>query len=65
MCTVYAAENLTGVGLSLIDLGGGMRSSSMQLQMFGMNLLQRAEWQGYTAFLWWQNKTAAISEQRS
>lgn len=38
--------------------GGG--SSSMRLQMFGTNLLQRAEWQGCTAFLLggWQNKTA-------
>lgn len=31
--------------------GGGGSSSSMRLQMFGTNLLQRAEWQGYTAFL--------------
>jgi hypothetical protein len=60
--TVYAAENLSGVGLSLIDLDGSMRSSCMRLQMFGMNLLQRAEWQGYTAFLWRQNKTVAIPE---
>lgn len=30
---------------------GGSSGSSMRLQMFGTNLLQRAEWQGYTAFL--------------
>lgn len=64
MYCVYAAENWTGVGLSLIDLDGSIRSS-MRLEMFGMNLLQGAEWQGYTAFVWWHNKTTATPEQRS
>ena len=49
VCLSWMTGSMGGRGSR--SSGSSSSSSSMRLQMFGTNLLQWAEWQGYTAFL--------------